>query len=684
MWAPLTAVALGLGEVSVNSGLNQPLDADVKLIAADPAQLGDIKAEIASAGLFEKAGVERPFVLSQLRFQPRISQGGVIIRITSRQPIVEPFLNFLLEVNVNGARFIREYAILLDPQPLRARAGRGAERPPAIPSQPVEERYGPVAAGETLWRIAENTRPDSGITIEQMMLALQQRNPAAFAGGNINRLKRGVVLTIPGERDILGVEAAEAKHKFQMQTRQWRDHIPPTDAVATVESKRAAEPEIAPTPSHREPEGDERALRVVETEGLLPTGEGHIAYPVNQEEKLHETTKDTQSDLEAAREINQGLAELKSRLESRIEEFRLALEERDSVIDQLTRQLDQLEAAGRVTSASESNVAAPTFTAKAPNTSRALPSADLASGSSPLPVAWGSSWLDHNLQSVMAVIVVVIILITVLVWRSGRRRELTDRHPDLEIFQSIDVAETDQQELDSLVASIETDHPGSTLSESDRGDVTSPKGDVASVLMEVDIYLAYRRYSQAESLITSALATRSEKSGELMAKLLEIYLFQGNKEAFSDYLEEAHSYLTGTSPSLWQHVVEMGRKLVPDHPLLASVANPGQRGAGRAAADDQDVVGDALLSGDESDQQEFELDIDIDALLDTDSVLEGFTSDEEVIPVWNSGERVEETKTNSTETSVIEDEISIEGLDLSELEEIDLDIDTNTERKPHS
>lgn len=76
MWAPLTAVALGLGEVSVNSGLNQPLDADVKLIAADPAQLGDIKAEIASAGLFEKAGVERPFVLSQLRFQPRISQAG--------------------------------------------------------------------------------------------------------------------------------------------------------------------------------------------------------------------------------------------------------------------------------------------------------------------------------------------------------------------------------------------------------------------------------------------------------------------------------------------------------------------------------------------------------------------------------------------------------------------------------
>ncbi len=54
-----------------------------------------------------------------------------------------------------------------------------------------ERRYGPVKQGDTLWVIARNSRPDNRVSIEQMMMALQRRNPDAFNRGNVNLLRRG-------------------------------------------------------------------------------------------------------------------------------------------------------------------------------------------------------------------------------------------------------------------------------------------------------------------------------------------------------------------------------------------------------------------------------------------------------------------------------------------------------------
>ena len=114
--SPAGVSALGLGDIHPRSVLNQGFKADIDLVAVKPGELEDVKVSLASPEAFERAGVERPYLLSKLRFKPeRKPDGSAVIRVTSRQPIREPFLNFLVEVNWPKGRLVREYTVLLDP-----------------------------------------------------------------------------------------------------------------------------------------------------------------------------------------------------------------------------------------------------------------------------------------------------------------------------------------------------------------------------------------------------------------------------------------------------------------------------------------------------------------------------------------------------------------------------------------
>ena len=64
------------------------------------------------------------------------------------------------------------------------------------------DTYGPVGRGETLWTIAMRTRPDASVSPQQMMIALQRKNPQAFVKDNINNLMAGAVLTVPSAEEI--------------------------------------------------------------------------------------------------------------------------------------------------------------------------------------------------------------------------------------------------------------------------------------------------------------------------------------------------------------------------------------------------------------------------------------------------------------------------------------------------
>ncbi|MEN8178555.1 MAG: FimV/HubP family polar landmark protein [Pseudomonadota bacterium] len=273
--SPLGVFALGLGDIHTQSALNQRFKAEIDLLSVSREELQDVRVGLASPEAFVKAGVERMFLLSALRFTPSLTPDGrMVIAINSQDAIREPFLNFLLEVNWPKGRMLREYTVLLDPpvtlarKPAPIQAPRVAAAPsrqlaaarqtntavvagsyPATISRTGGARdYGPVQANDNLWQIAQSLRLQ-GETVEQVMMALQQYNPDAFIRNNVNDLKAGKILRLPEDADVTGMSHRDARREFLAQTREWRDRrsqpaaVPaaPQPAREQAESRQAIE-----------------------------------------------------------------------------------------------------------------------------------------------------------------------------------------------------------------------------------------------------------------------------------------------------------------------------------------------------------------------------------------------------------------------------------------------------------
>ncbi|AYC33531.1 peptigoglycan-binding protein LysM [Pseudomonas cavernae] len=251
------AHALGLGEVTLKSALNQPLVAEIDLLEVRDLASNEVIPTLASPEEFNKAGVDRQYFLTDLKFTPVLKPNGrSVIRVTSSKPVREPYLNFLVEVLWPNGRLLREYTLLLDPPLYSPQTAAAAApqlpvaaptpRPSAVPapspitpvvSAPVVRPAAPApvpasaskldgnqyktTGSDTLWEIAERSRVAG--SVHQTMLAIQELNPDAFVGGNINRLKSGQVLRLPNEQQIKSRSQSEAIAQVAEQNTAWRE-----------------------------------------------------------------------------------------------------------------------------------------------------------------------------------------------------------------------------------------------------------------------------------------------------------------------------------------------------------------------------------------------------------------------------------------------------------------------------
>lgn len=636
--------ALGLGGIRVESALNEPLDARVGLISVDQLTADDIRVRLAGPEVFGRAGMERPYLLSKLRFKPVIPDNGdPYIRVSSRDSIREPFLDFLLEVRWPGGSLVREFTILLDPptyQPPRTESV--AEAPaPSMPATPPASptTYGPVRSSETLWVIAGKVQADAAVSRNRTMIALLKANPDAFRGGNINLLRKGALLTIPTPEEIAAVSEQEARTAVRRQMEQWRKGRAPVVAAAPTDSRVAQRPEqvqpaAAPDPAPVEPApaqtddrqakqsqvppamagreaatmDDRQRLRVVEPDRNWQLGEqGDADYPVQESDRLREAIKDSEQELVAVQEINRDIIELRAALESKVAALRKALEEKDAELEKLRQQIAR---SGAIQAG-----AADTAGGQAP---KPAPPGNLPVDAPVTEVSADDTvWKDEYWMMLMGA-VIIILLILLLLNARGRKRQVphegprlfeksaeTASHPPAKPQSSSTARLTEQ--VETPTSSVEV--PGEPT-DLEAGLSPLQSGDVGSILMEADIYLAYRRYSQAESLVQEAMEDNPD-SPELKAKLLEIYAFRRDKKAFSSYLDQVYPVLQVQSPELWDKVVDMGLHLVPEHPAW--------KGEGESIEmilptdGEQDRVGSAdpdKLSR----QSPFDLDVDLEDL----------------------------------------------------------------------
>ena len=303
------AWALGLGQIEVKSRRNQPLLAEIPIISTTPGELEALQARLASPETFRRVGLAPPSgVAANLKFSlGNDARGRPVIRVTTIQPVDQAVLNFLIEVDWGQGRLVREYSALVDaPNTASAPVAAAIEVPvtpdasvvqrpvarvvPAMPAaqaplatapaaepaprnnaivptpEPAPARtpepasttpvaaasaqYGPVKAGETLSAIASGLPIRQAFSLDQTMLALMRANPDAFLGDDMNRLKQGMVLRVPGREDVAAIDAAEASQVVRQQMRQWRQarravHQPAAIASSGRVATRAAQPQPA-------------------------------------------------------------------------------------------------------------------------------------------------------------------------------------------------------------------------------------------------------------------------------------------------------------------------------------------------------------------------------------------------------------------------------------------------------
>ncbi len=271
--ASLPAHALSLGRLSVLSALGEPLRAEIEVAQITPEEASSLSTAVGTPEAFKAAGLEYTPLLAGLDVTlQRRADGRSYLRLTSSRPVSEPFVDLVLQATWSSGRLTRDYTMLFDPpgnrssataaapvapMPPRAVTPRAQEPvarrspPPAVRAEPLARapRAAPpdsasgdkkltVKPGDTAGQIAAQNKPGA-VSLDQMLIAMLRSNPNAFIEGNINRLKAGSVLDIPGADTAGAISASEASQTIVAQSRDFnafRRKLATSVATAPVDS----------------------------------------------------------------------------------------------------------------------------------------------------------------------------------------------------------------------------------------------------------------------------------------------------------------------------------------------------------------------------------------------------------------------------------------------------------------
>ena len=649
--SPNALFALGLGEIHLNSALNQPFDADIDLVSAADEDLSALRASLASGDTFSRYGLEKPAYLADFTFRVvRGANGQDVLKVTSPRPVTEPFVTLLVEANWPRGRLLREYTVLLDP-PVYAPAARAAAAPVAAPRvtaapspQPRDPESGSaepfgaapppgtgssldtsarpartsvaapsISAGstyrvrqnDTLWKIANSAYPGTRSDVNRAMVAIYQSNPQAFEG-NINVLRAGSLLKVPSASDVSAISESAAAAEVSRQYRMWREGVPAAEGSEAASGR----------------------LRLVTPEQGTPAA----------------STATTQAQAGSAAS-SAGSAQLQSRvqqLEAELAEARRLLEVRNAELATLQAQAGTAQP-GATASPGAAPGEAPTVSETAPPAGPAAeapaapveaapapapkPAAKPRKASTPKPKPEAAPSLLERLGEYWWVLLgLLAAALGYAFFKRGRSaggakevdlqealaRTTTDLRATSVRTRDSDILVEERRPVEPLAAPRATPAPRAAEPGRRAGavdDTLSGDGPVSieagDPLAEADFHMAYGLYDQAADLVQLAIK-REPMRRDLKLKLLEIFFVWGNRDRFLDQAREMSASRGDAQPSEWDKVLIMGKQLAPDDVLFA--------GASRAGSADLDMelpTSDGPLDMDLGDDHGTTMDIDM-------------------------------------------------------------------------
>ncbi len=413
---PTASDAAGLGRLTVQSALGQPLRAEVEITALGRDEAGSLSARLASPDAFKQAGLEFNPALGSLRFAvERRPSGSAIVRITSAQPINEPFVDLLVELNWAAGRFVREYTFLLDPPELRlgrdtvvsggaaqtqivapattstapvaapaaqatptapaaegvarraqpAAAARVPATPPARSATPASAAPADVTTkpGDTLAGIAARVKP-AEVSLDQAIVAIYQANPGAFFG-SIHQMMAGKRLAVPGREAMAAVDGRSAARQVRAQAEDYRAYrerlaAAPRRVDATQAGQSASGTVTARVEDKKAPPAGDQ-LKLSRSQAAARTGGAAGGAGTGDAATEAQVARDA-----ALREQRERIAAL----EKSVADLQQLVELKNRQLAELQRQVESARAAGTATSGAVAAAGSVAASAPAPQAAK--------------------------------------------------------------------------------------------------------------------------------------------------------------------------------------------------------------------------------------------------------------------------------------------------------------------------
>jgi len=617
---PFAANAAGLGKLTVFSGLGEPLSAEIEL-SASKEELSSIAARIAPNETYTEQGLERTAGLGALKLDVVTQAGGAsVIKLSTVQPVNDPFLDMLIQIEWSTGRLLREYTALLDPPGYgdqkavnaappklpstqtskpsvdtssvrKALKGRKPQATSSTTTTTTESAPADVAtsgegyatkSGDTLSGVARQLQVE-GVSLEQMLAGLYDANKDAFIDGNMNRLKVGQIIRTPDADALKAISQQDAAKEIHVHSRDWHAYRNKL-ASAVAESSPEGEGAQGQSASGKitAPAEDKAAVAPTGPRDVvkLSKSESGAAKPGTQEaatSKQNASKEDAIARDKAAKEADERIA----LLEKQLQETQKLLQIKNQGMADAQKgkpAADQpkppVPAPAPAVTPPPAPVPAPAAETKPVETSKpAEPVAEpkphkkpkrVAPPPVPEPAPEPDLLADPMLLAGVGGGLLALLGGGWLYLRNKRRKSLDSFEQGILTTSGLKPNTVFGNTAGGLVDTGDT----SFLTDLSQGSGGMIDTNDVDPIAEAEVYMAYGRDVQAEEILKDAI-TKEPKRYELHQKLLEIYANRKDTTAFETLAGELYATLGAADPN-WQKFAAMGHALEPTNPLYTA------------------------------------------------------------------------------------------------------------------
>ncbi len=636
---PLSGIAAGLGKLNVNSGLGEPLKAEVELLSVTPEELSSLSAAIASEEAYSVQGITRLGIHSNIKVDlSKNPDGSPVLVLRSSLPINDPYLDMLIQVDWASGRLLREYTVLLDPPGYKesinqapqsivspqstsvrstgsaeagsiadtngqqvAKKSKKSKKAAVQPAAAAETAQLMTVRGDTLNSLAKELQVE-GVSLDQMLVGLFEANKEAFANGNMNRLKVGQIIKAPSKEALDAIDQQQAKQTIKAHSANWNEY---RNALAGT---------VAAAPVSTESEQKQSAS------GKISTAEDKAAPAKTGAQdvvKLSAGAKDASTAGAAAKDFDAKILALQEEATAREKALKESLD-RTAALEKQIEDMQKLLALKNQTmtdlqknaeNQSAQVEAKPAEVTPAPAQSTEVVQPEPAHKEQPVkkpakakvaPVkqvqaeepSFIEGFLGDNLPLLGGAAGIGLLGAGWMYLRNKRRKDL-------------DSFERGILTSGGLRANTVFGNTTGNASTSDTSFLTdfaqSADGSMIDTndvdpIAEAEVYMAYGRDAQAEEILKDAIV-KEPKRYELHLKLLEMYAARKDTSAFETIAGELYTTL-GTDDPVWAKVVELGASVEPDNPLY-DTSKLGSASAPEAEKLDASDFADVPVAADE-------------------------------------------------------------------------------------